>query len=752
MEKFFYQLEIEYLFKVIFFTALFIFLLLITINFQIASHEFFGLSVIVLMIFLSFLAHRIYKNAEGTKRFIIILIITLGTFLILKYFYWRTTVSLPSDIHFPDFIAAFLLYLAEAYTIIIFFTGVYDSLRPLNRKIIPITQFKKEELPTVDVFIPTYNEPFEVLAPTVLNALKMDYPKNKFKVYILDDGGTDQKCNDPDPEKAAQARKRRRMLQEFAKKVGAIYLTRKENKNAKAGNINEALKKTNGDLILILDTDHIPAKEFLRNTVGWFLKDKKIFLLQTPHAFYNPDPVEKNLKIFEKQPQENEMFYKWIQKGLDFWESSFFCGSAALLRRKYLEEVGGIQGTSITEDAETALTLHAKGYKSVYIDRPMVRGLQPESFSALVTQRVRWTQGMVQIFLLKNPLLQKGLKWYQKLGYFASSFYWFFGLARFMFLISPFFFVFLGWKIYNASLTDIIALTIPAVLASYIVSFNLYRDFRVLLSSELYETILCVYTVPAIISVLRNPRSPEFKVTPKGERLDTNFISQVFFPLFLLWFVTLVAIVVAIIKAYLYADQRYAYIINLGWLLFNFVMLTAGLAVASEKAEKRRFFRMKLKAKVEIPIEGQLYKTDAIDISFGGLAVKTTPQLIEALKKHIKPGNEVELIITNTANESKLLKGKFYKIYGNEKIVFQFDPDNIAFQEFLTDLIFGRAENWILYERNRPIDYFIIIKRLLTVYKYVHWKLLFKAVMDKFKEYFHQFIEKQSAPAKLQKS
>jgi hypothetical protein len=161
---------------------------------------------------------------------------------------------------------------------------------------------------------------------------------------------------------------------------------------------------------------------------------------------------------------------------------------------------------------------------------------------------------------------------------------------------------------------------------------------------------------------------------------------------------------------------------------------------------------MKLKAKVEIPIEGQLYKTDAIDISFGGLAVKTTPQLIEALKKHIKPGNEVELIITNTANESKLLKGKFYKIYGNEKIVFQFDPDNIAFQEFLTDLIFGRAENWILYERNRPIDYFIIIKRLLTVYKYVHWKLLFKAVMDKFKEYFHQFIEKQSAPAKLQKS
>ncbi|GAB6065486.1 UDP-forming cellulose synthase catalytic subunit [Aquifex pyrophilus] len=711
-------------------TLLVIFLMLISVNFNMHSQIPLGW-IIFGISFLFALAFYFYRSENFLKKFLLTAIIILASFNVFKYFYWRTTVSLVSEIKFPDFIPALMLYLAEAYAVFLFFTGIFASLRPLNRKVIPLNTFKKDELPTVDVFIPTYNEPLEVLAPTVLNALKLEYPKDKLKVYILDDGGTDQKCNDPDPEKAKEARERRKKLQEFAKKVGAIYLTRKENTGAKAGNINEALKKTNGDLILILDADHIPAKDFLENTVGWFIRDPNIFLVQTPHAFYNPDPIEKNLRIFEHQPQENEMFYKWLQKGLDFWNSSFFCGSAALIRRKYLESLGGLPGDSITEDAETALLLHSKGLKSAYIGIPMIRGLQPETFSALVTQRIRWAQGMVQIFLLKNPLLLP-LKWYQKLNYLAASVYWFFGFARFIFLIAPFFFVFFGMKIYNASVYDVLALPLPALFSYYLVSFVLYRNVRAFLSSEVYESVLSLFIFPALISVIRNPRSPTFKVTPKGERVERNFVSQLFLPVVLLWILTIIGIVTAFVKFFLYTDQRYAYAINLGWLFFNFVNLTAGLAIVSEKAEKRKFFRVKLDAEVEIIENGKSIRTKAIDISLGGIAVELTKELKNYLSR-FKEGEEVEFIITNPARESRLLKGKFYYASG-EKLVFTFDYTNLSFQEFLSEIIFGRADNWIVYERRRPIDYFILIKKLPEIPKLVYWKDIFTLTLAKLKE------------------
>jgi len=116
-------------------------------------------------------------------------------------------------------------------------------------------------------------------------------------------------------------------------------------------------------------------------------------------------------------PSENEMFYSITQRGLDKWDASFFCGSAALLRRSALAEAGGFSGVTITEDCETAFELHARGWHSVFVDKPLIAGLQPETFASFVGQRVRWCQGMLQILMLKNPLFKKGLKPIQKLGF-----------------------------------------------------------------------------------------------------------------------------------------------------------------------------------------------------------------------------------------------------------------------------------------------------------------------------------------------
>ena len=188
------------------------------------------------------------------------------------------------------------------------------------------------------------------------------------------------------------------------------YLTRARNEHAKAGNLNNGLEHSTGELVAVFDADHAPARNFLRETVGYFATDQSLFLVQTPHFFINPDPLERNLGTFQTMPSENEMFYGVIQRGLDKWNAAFFCGSAAVLRREALDETNGFSGVSITEDCETALELHSRGWKSVYVDKPLIAGLQPDTFASFIGQRSRWAQGMMQILRYKFPPFKRGLR------------------------------------------------------------------------------------------------------------------------------------------------------------------------------------------------------------------------------------------------------------------------------------------------------------------------------------------------------
>lgn len=187
---------------------------------------------------------------------------------------------------------------------------------------------------------------------------------------------------------------RRATLTQLCAELGVNYLTRPRNEFAKAGNLNHGLAHSDGELIVVFDADHAPARSFLRETVGYFHQDPRLFLVQTPHFFINPDPVERSLGTWRRMPSENEMFYGVIQRGLDRWGGAFFCGSAAVLRREALMETDGFAHSSITEDCETALSLHARGWHSVYVDTPLIAGLQPETFASFIGQRSRWAQGM----------------------------------------------------------------------------------------------------------------------------------------------------------------------------------------------------------------------------------------------------------------------------------------------------------------------------------------------------------------------
>jgi cellulose synthase (UDP-forming) len=519
-----------------------------------------------------------------------------------------------------------MLYIAESYGILIHILGILVNVWPTNRLSIPLPS-DETALPSVDVFIPTFNESPELVEITVTAASQMTYPREKLKVYLLDDGGTRERMESLDPAVSRKAKMRSKKLKALAAELGAVYQTRESNRNAKAGNLNAALfhcecRPDNevlghmncvstddlavkcGQLVLVLDCDHVPTRDFLQNTVGFFLKDPKLFLVQTPHHFINPGPVEKNLDIFGRGPSDNEMFYGVIQRGLDFWNSSFFCGSAALLRRDHLIAVGGFSSQTITEDVETSLSLHARGLNSIYLYRPMVIGLSPDTYDNFIIQHSRWAQGMTQILRMKNPLLQKGLTIAQRIGYFNSCFFWFFGLARIVFFLSPMFFLFFGLRIYNASLLQVVAYGLPHLVASYFVANMLYGRYRHPFFSEIYETVQSIYLAPAVLSAFFKPRSPVFRVTPKAVSLKKDFLSHLALPFYWMVLLCVCAQVVGWIRWNSIINSFDALFLCSLWNVFNLALLLCCLGVVWERKQRRKDHRFNMEEKAMLSVEG----------------------------------------------------------------------------------------------------------------------------------------------------
>jgi len=541
--------------------------------------------------------------------------LALGTAVVIRYFFWRTVNTIPPISDPWNFVPGVLLYAAELYSTIMLAISLFVVADPLTRK--PPKAVAPDNLPTVDVYIPTYNEDPELLAMTVIAAIDLDYPKDKLTVWLLDDGGTDQKCNQDNVKKAKEARERRVELMALAEELGAKYLTRAKNEHAKAGNMNNCFKQSNGELIVVFDADHVPVREFLRETVGYFREDPKLFLCQTPHFFTNPDPLERNLETFQDMPSENEMFYGIIQKGLDKWNGAFFCGSAAIIRREALMLVGGFSGITITEDCETALDLHSRGWHSLYVDKPMISGLQPETFSSFIGQRSRWARGMFQIFLLKNPVLKRGLSLAQKICYLSNMTYWFFPIFRLPFLVSPLLFIYFNMQIYVANMQEFISYTVLYMMANMMMQNYLYGRVRWAVVSEVYEYMQTLYLARGLLSVILNPYKPTFNVTDKGNSLDKDHLSELAAPFFVLFGVYAVSMVVCVWRWFTERDANELLAVVAMWNLFNLMMSAAALGVVSE----RRTSRVALDRPVDVAIGSAIVPGKALDVSYGGCRV-----------------------------------------------------------------------------------------------------------------------------------
>ncbi|MCY7321321.1 MAG: glycosyltransferase, partial [Phormidesmis sp. CAN_BIN36] len=518
------------------------------------------------------------KQPKGdTSEYLHLFMVWLSLITTFRYLYYRTSYTLNLTTGWIDGVCSILLYVAELYAILTLALAFFQTLRLKERKSVDLSAIPQERWFSVDIYIPTYSEDVEIVRKTAIGALAIDYPDGKKKVYILDDG------------RAEKYKARREKLRQMCEELGCTMLTRDNNDHAKAGNINTAMRRTGGDLILILDCDHIPVRHFLKDTVGFFY-NPKVSLVQTPHWFYNPDPFERNLQTGGKIPVGNELFYKVLQKGNDFWNAAFFCGSAAVVRKSHLLEIGGIAVETVTEDCHTSLRLHSLGYESVYYDKIMVAGLAPENFSAYVGQQIRWARGMAQILRIENPLFNPKLKLSipQRICYFSATSHFFFGFPRLMYAIAPAIFLVFNINPIRGLGLETLAYALPHIFISTYANYITYKHVRFSFWNEIYEFAMSFHAGLVTLLALINPKLGSFNVTDKGISVTRRTFDWTSARGLVLTGALVAAAIAAVpLRLYFQKEDTEAILVNLVWSVFNLVLIFSALLVAFEQPQLR---------------------------------------------------------------------------------------------------------------------------------------------------------------------
>ncbi|HEY0391057.1 MAG TPA: glycosyltransferase [Solirubrobacterales bacterium] len=341
---------------------------------------------------------------------------------------------------------------------------------------------------SVDVYVCTYDEPTEVVSATLAGCRALTYPHT---TYLLDDG-------------------RRPEMEELAKLAGARYMTRPDNLHAKAGNINAALGRTKGELILMLDADHVPMPDALDAMVGYF-DDERMALVQSPHDFFNHDSVQH----YVVGRHEQSLFYRVVCPGKDRHGAAYWCGSAALIRRQALIDIGGVATETIAEDFHTTIRLLRHGWESRYHDEVLVQGLAPHDLDSYLLQRDRWARGNLAVFTLpESPLRARELRPLQRLSYFASLAAYLAPPMRLLLLATLGLVLWTGELPMKISLVALAALWLPSVTLNLTAGSALARGYMKIGETAHYELLTMEIYTRALRCAFR-PGHTAFKVTPK---------------------------------------------------------------------------------------------------------------------------------------------------------------------------------------------------------------------------------------------
>lgn len=530
---------------------------------------------------------------------------------LLAYLTWRVAFTLPAA-DSGNRSVAWLLIGFEALPLfaITLRTVTLWSIDSPTPPPAPVTQTDLR----VAVLIPTYNEPAEVIAPTIAAACAL---QPAHETWVLDDGD-------------------RSWVAEMCDAYGARYVRREEHTHAKAGNLNHAMDLmaaeqaagTGGiDVIAVLDCDHVPLPTFLTATLGWFA-DERVALVQGPQAYYNSGAFDD-----DGASGEQGMFFNVLmpaRRGYDV--GPFWCGSTSLLRFDALREIGGVATETVVEDMHTTLKLIRHDWKTVYHHQTIALGLAPATPEQYLMQRRRWGMGSMQVLAVERLWAAKSwLSWRNFFEYLNGTLWWLEGIATLIAFTVPMMLMASGANTSRAN-----PLVFAAAFAAMF-SLRLWGVRRLMRKEIHFRTAfaLRVLRIPVGVACLwwlLTRRTLAFEVTEKGgaSRRQRGQIPRI------IWLVTGIVFANAV-----YAAAGLANVVpwqsdpsstaaSGAWLLLAaFVLLTGVLRIrhADYATSRRNAHRVALNAPVEIDgISGEL-----VDISTGGVAVQlpkgTAPSL-----------------------------------------------------------------------------------------------------------------------------
>jgi cellulose synthase (UDP-forming) len=485
--------------------------------------------------------------------------------------------------------------------------------------------------PEVDVFIPTYNEPLDVLEKTILGAQAIDYPNKT--VWVLDDG-------------------RRDWLQAYCARHGVRYLTRPDNLHAKAGNLNHALQHARGAFVAVFDADFVPSRGFIRRTLGLFV-DQSVGIVQTPQHFYNKDPIQTNLGLMQDYPDEQRLFFDQMAASRDAWDASFCCGSCSIMRRQALDVAGGIPTESITEDLLTTLVMLRHGYRTVYLNERLSMGLAAESIEGFFVQRERWCRGAIQSLFLRWGPLGPGLTPMQRLLFFPTSWLTQYFVRLFLLLI-PLAYLLLGWMPLQFTDTgDLIRYQLPLLVGLFLATRWLVGSHYTPLVSVPVSIFASFRLAPTVLASLVKPFGKPFRVTPKGSmsvggrQVDTVTLA----PILLTLALTLLGLLINVTPELAVVPFTEFFPIAVFWSGLNVLVLALAALICIEGPRLRREERFEVKEPALLHWGDESLPVVLVDASVDGFhlsadpAGSALPQASEGLRLVVQDVGEVPLQI-----------------------------------------------------------------------------------------------------------
>ncbi|TFC04622.1 glycosyltransferase family 2 protein [Cryobacterium mannosilyticum] len=497
--------------------------------------------------------------------------IVISLLVRLIYLVWRVLFTIPTDAWWNT--ATGLVLLAVEVIGFAQSVTVYATLwRPHAGVSVPLPPADK--LPSVDVFIATYNEPVSMLRMTIAGAVSMRYPRDAVRIYVCDDGGRDE-------------------VRQLAEQYGATHITREDHAHAKAGNLNNALGLSEGELIVTLDADMVPRPDFLEHTVGRF-QDERLGFVQSPQAFYNEDPFQYNLFSGKALPNEQDFFMRTLQGGKSRFNAVMYVGSNTVFRRTALETVGGFAVGVITEDLATGMLIQAAKYRTEFVPEIIAAGLAPENLADMLKQRDRWCRGNIQTARKWNPLTLPGLTPMQRWLYSDAVVYWYFGVFKLIYILAPILFLLFGVTALDTSVEALIVFWLPSYLCVTMCFVIVVGRRRSHSWSNIYELALTPAIAFSAAAETLGLKVKAFNVTPKGVGLQR----QVFhWRIALPHLVLLVLSAIGLLNALVFSPQlagTAALFINVFWCLYFVVGLALSVALCVERPRLRSAERTRM--------------------------------------------------------------------------------------------------------------------------------------------------------------